>query len=55
MPKELRYINFHKFHNFKQLYRTFNVKYTPEFAAKIRNDYKIKGLEISEILNEAYA
>ncbi len=36
-------------------YRTFNVKYTPEFGEKIRNDYKLKGLEIAEILNESYA
>jgi hypothetical protein len=33
----------------------YNTKYTPEFAQKIRNDYKNKGMEIEEILNELYA
>ena len=37
------------------VYRTFNVKYTPEFGEKIRNDYKTKGFEIVEIINELYA
>jgi hypothetical protein len=37
------------------VYRTFNVKYTPEIGKKIRDDYKAKGLEVIEILNEEYA